>query len=82
MCCCHSFRFEYVPYNSSHCSDNLHDKELSLPGSVCSVAGREGEIATDQIRTVDKSRIKRKIGELNNREIEELKEVFRQMFCE
>ena len=44
--------------------------------------GREGEIATDQIRTVDKSRIKRKIGELNNREIEELKEVFRQMFCE
>ena len=49
---------------------------------LCSVAGREGEIATDQIRTVDKSRIKRKIGELNNREIEELKEVFRQMFCE
>ena len=49
---------------------------------LCSVVGREGEIATDQIRTVDKSRIKRKIGELNNREIEELKEVFRQMFCE
>ena len=38
-CSCHSFRFEYVPYNSSHCSDNLHDKELSLPGSVfCSRA--------------------------------------------
>ena len=35
---------------------------------LCSVAGREGEIATDQIRTVDKSRIKRKIGELNNRD--------------
>ena len=49
---------------------------------LCSVVGREGEIATDQIRAVDKSRLKRKIGELNNREIEELKDVFRQMFCE
>ncbi|MCS2816050.1 type II toxin-antitoxin system PemK/MazF family toxin (plasmid) [Bacteroides ovatus] len=39
MCSCHSFRFEYVPYNSSHCSDNLNDKKLSLPGSVfCSRA--------------------------------------------
>ena len=27
---------------------------------LCSVAGRDGEIATDQIRTVDKSRLKRK----------------------
>ena len=61
------------------------EKELYSRGYkalVCGTAGREGEIATDQIRTVDKSRIKRKIGELNNREIEELKEVFRQMFCE
>ena len=49
---------------------------------ISSLESCEGEIATDQIRTVDKSRIKRKIGELNNREIEELKEVFRQMFCE
>ena len=39
---------------------------------LCSVAGRDGEIATDQIRTVDKSRLKRKIGKLNNKEIEEL----------
>ena len=29
----------------------------------------EGEIATDQIRTVDKSRLKRKIGDLNFSEI-------------
>lgn len=49
---------------------------------LCSVAGRDGEIATDQIRTVDKSRLKRKIGKLNNKEIEELREVFRQMLCE
>lgn len=49
---------------------------------LCSVAGRDGEIATDQIRTVDKSRLKRIIGKLNNKEIEELREVFRQMLCE
>lgn len=49
---------------------------------LCSVAGRDGEIAVDQIRTVDKSRLKRKIGKLNNKEIEELREVFRQMLCE
>lgn len=48
----------------------------------CFLAGRNGEIAVDQLRAIDKSRIKRKIGELNNREIKELKEVFRQMFCE
>ncbi len=48
----------------------------------CSVAGREGEIATDQIRVVDKSRIKRKIGNLNLSEIKKLKDVFQQMFCE
>ena len=62
------------------------DREIGIcllyTSVLCSVAGREGERATDQIRTGDKSRIKRKIGELNNREIEELKEVFRQMFCE
>ena len=49
---------------------------------LCSVAGRDGEIATDQIRTVDKSRLKRKIGDLNFSEIKRLKEVFHQMFCE
>ena len=43
---------------------------------------REGEIATDQIRTVDKSRLKRKIGDLNFSEIKRLREVFQQMFCE
>lgn len=49
---------------------------------LCSVAGRDGEIATDQIRTVDKSRLKRKIGDLSFCEIKKLKEVFHQMFCE
>ncbi|WP_390504088.1 type II toxin-antitoxin system PemK/MazF family toxin, partial [Phocaeicola vulgatus] len=36
---------------------------------ACSVSGRDGEIATDQIRTVDKGRLKRKIGNLNFSEI-------------
>ena len=49
---------------------------------LCAVAGRDGEIATDQISTVDKSRLKRKIGDLNFSEIKRLKEVFHQMFCE
>ena len=48
----------------------------------CSVYGRDGEIATDQIRTVDKGRLKRKIGNLNFSEIKRLREVFQQMFCE
>lgn len=50
--------------------------------ALCFVAGREGEIAPDQIRTVDKKRLKGKIGDLNFNEIEKLKEVFHQMFCE
>ena len=49
---------------------------------LCSVSGRDGEIATDQIRTVDKGRLKRKIGNLNFSEIKRLREVFQQMFCE
>ncbi len=49
---------------------------------LCSIAGREGEIATDQIRVVDKSRLKRKIGNLNSTEIKKLRDVFHQMFCE
>ncbi len=60
-----------------------NSKGIILPYRVlCSVAGREGEIATDQIRTVDKSRLKRKIGDLNFSEIKRLREVFQQMFCE
>ena len=47
-----------------------------------SVAGREGEIATDEIRTVDKSRLKRKIGDSTFSEIKRLREVFQQLFCE
>ena len=46
----------------------------------CQVDGREGEIATDQIRTVDKRRLRRRIGSLSPLEIETLQSVLQQMF--
>ena len=42
----------------------------------------DGEIVTDQIRTVDKSRLKKKITTLSPDEQAELQDVLRQMFCE
>ena len=49
---------------------------------ACQIDGREGEIVTDQIRTVDKSRLKRRITTLSTDEQAELQNVLRQMFCE
>ncbi len=47
----------------------------------CSIAGRDGEIAADQIRTVDKKRLKKAIGTLSSHEIAELQQILHQMFC-
>lgn len=47
----------------------------------CTLAGRNGEIAADQIRTVDKRRLKKAVGTLNKHEIKELQKVFNQIFC-
>jgi mRNA interferase MazF len=44
--------------------------------------GRKGEIATDQIRTIDKRRLKHKITNLSDSEIMNIQNVLRQMFCE
>lgn len=49
---------------------------------VCQIDGRNGEIVTDQIRTVDKSRLKKRIATLAPDEQAELQDVLRQMFCE
>lgn len=46
----------------------------------CLVADTEGEAAIDQIRTVDKSRIGKYISSLRKSEIQQIKEVLRQMF--
>ena len=46
----------------------------------CKLMLRDGEIATDQIRTIDKSRLKKKIASLSTQEIDALKRVLYQMF--
>ena len=48
----------------------------------CTIMGRNGEIATDQIRTIDKRRLKQKITNLTAFEAANLQDVLRQMFCE
>ena len=49
---------------------------------ACHIMGRDGEIATDQIRTIDKRRLKNRIAALSIDEIAMLQDVLRQMFCE
>lgn len=46
----------------------------------CRVAEKDGEIATDQIRTIDRQRIKDKIGILTPEEQGLLKQVLQEMF--
>lgn len=48
----------------------------------CRIGDREGEIATDQVRTVDKSRLKGCLGVLDETEITRLRKVFHEMLCE
>ena len=57
----------------------IHGYPYRVP---CHVDGRDGEIVTDQIRTVDKSRLNKKITALSPNEQTELQDVLRQMFCE
>jgi mRNA interferase MazF len=49
----------------------------------CSVSGKNGEIAVDQIRTVDKTRIhaSKRLGHLSFSEIAALRDVLSEMFC-
>jgi len=49
---------------------------------ACRIMERDGEIATDQIRTIDKRRLKNRITTLTTIEIAKMQDVFRQMFCE
>ena len=48
----------------------------------CNIMGRKGEMATDQIRTIDKRRLKNRIATLSVDEIVSLQDVLNQMFCE
>lgn len=49
---------------------------------ACQINGRNGEIATDQIRTIDKSRLKSKIASLTPDVKATLQNVLQEMFCE
>ena len=48
----------------------------------CHIMDRDGEIATDQIRTIDKRRLKNRITALAADEIANLQDILHQMFCE
>ena len=48
----------------------------------CTISGRKGSIATDQIKVVDKSRIGTKIVSLTNEEIKALKVTLTAMFID
>ena len=48
----------------------------------CHIMDREGEMATDQIRTIDKRRLKNRISTLSFDEISTLQAILHQMFCE
>ena len=43
---------------------------------------KEGQVVIDQIRTIDKKRIVRKLGELSNKEVKEIKAVIRETFVD
>ena len=49
---------------------------------ACRIMNRDGEMATDQIRTIDKRRLKSRISSLTSDEVTALQDVLRQMFCE
>jgi len=48
----------------------------------CVIAERNGSIATDQVRVVDKARIGSRIGKLSKVEIFQLKEILKQMLID
>ena len=48
----------------------------------CIISAREGSMATDQIKVVDKARIGSKIGKLSKGEITALKEVLQKMLID
>ena len=49
--------------------------------NVC-IAGNEGQIAIDQVRTIDKLRLKERISTLSEEDAERLRELLNEMFCE
>lgn len=44
--------------------------------------GKEGRVAVDQIRTIDRERVLTKLGRMNKEEVKNLKEVIRQAYVD
>ena len=58
-------------------------KGRSYPTRVaCTFQGKEGQVVVDQIRTVDKSRLARKLGQINDENQGEVLSVLNEMFSE
>jgi len=49
---------------------------------LCNVQGKKGTIMLDQIRTVDKKRLIKKIAQLSAKEIKEVKEKIKEMLVD
>ena len=58
-------------------------KGRSYPTRVaCTFQGKEGQVVLDQIRTVDKSRLARKLGQISDETQREVLSVLNEMFSE
>jgi mRNA interferase MazF len=49
---------------------------------ICQFQGKDGQIVLDQIRTVDKSRLVKKIGQISQEEQREVLDILAEMFAE
>jgi mRNA interferase MazF len=49
---------------------------------ICQFQGKDGQIVLDQIRTVDKSRLVKKIGQISEDEQREVFDILAEMFAE
>ena len=58
-------------------------KGRSYPTRIaCTFQGKEGQVVLDQIRTVDKSRLARRLGQINDEAQREVLSVLNEMFSE
>ncbi|MEH1875301.1 type II toxin-antitoxin system PemK/MazF family toxin [Nostoc sp.] len=58
-------------------------KGQSYPTRVaCQFQGKDGQIVLDQIRTVDKTRLVKKLGQINSDEQKEVLDTLAEMFAE
>lgn len=45
------------------------------------VGGKNGQVALDQLRTVDKARLIKKMGTMNDSDAQQLRDILYDMFC-